>query len=722
MEKMRHKIEILAPAGGHEQLLAAVACGADAVYLGGSAMNARRGAENFEGDALFEAVRYCRVRGVKVHLTLNTVVLEKELPAAREMARTARLLGVDAVIVQDLGMAALLREEAPELPLHASTQMAVHNLAGAKQLEALGFARVVLAREMSRAEIAAVVENTALETEIFVHGALCMCVSGQCYMSAIIGERSGNRGLCAQPCRLPFYLREKGACDLSLKDLSLVERMEELQALGVTSAKIEGRMKRPEYVAAAVTACKNALAGGVVDIERLQAVFSRSGFTQGYYDAHRGGEMFGTRGRDDVVSAEGVLKDLAQLYRREVPRVALCGVFALEPDRPARLTLTDSDGNTAKASGECPQAALNKPTTAEMIQQSIGKLGGTPYYLESLEITCGEGLMLPVSQMNGLRREAIDQLTAIRGGGYAPADNLGGADSACNDCAANGGGYAPVGKTGGVARIEAMSGQGTKNNPKEIFGLQAGDARCRFARAEQLPLAALDGIEQVILPVLEAVKVSDPAILGRLTAELPRIDFENYRHILPALEVLKQRGVTRLLAGNIGGVWLAKRQGFSVGGDWGLNVTNSRALGEYLALGCEDVTLSFEMNLNDVKRLGAGAPCGILAYGHLPLMVTRNCPARQEQSCGDCGGNAKMYDRLGNCFTVSCGGGQKTAEIFNCLPLYLADRLPELSGISFLTLYFTDETQQECARVLYEYRHGGKREKMTRGLYFRNVQ
>ena len=244
------KLEILAPAGGRDSVEAAVRCGADAVYLGTKVLNARRNAANFDGEDLRETVRYCHERGVKVHLTVNTLVYDSEIPQAVSVIEEACRAGVDAVIVQDMGVAVLCRKICPELPMHASTQMAVHNLEGALQAKELGFSRVVLAREMSCGEIRRVAEQSGMETEVFVHGALCMCVSGQCYLSAMVGERSGNRGLCAQPCRLPHRAGGSGGSEyaLSLKDMCLIPHMRELEEMGVTSLKIEGRMKRPEYV------------------------------------------------------------------------------------------------------------------------------------------------------------------------------------------------------------------------------------------------------------------------------------------------------------------------------------------------------------------------------------------------------------------------------------------------------------------------------------------
>ena len=323
------KIELLAPAGNLESLLAAVHSGADAVYFGYGELNARRNAKNFDEDSLREASRICKERGVKMHMTVNTMVYDREYEQVMRTLEIACRYGIDALIVQDLGVAALVRKAAPEMPMHASTQLTVHNLSGALEAKQLGFSRVVLAREMSRSEIAAIASQAQIETEVFVHGALCMCVSGQCYMSSVIGERSGNRGLCAQPCRLPFSSGRKGDSGyaLSLKDLSLAHRVQELVQLGVDSFKIEGRMKRPEYVAAAVSQFKQALEGQQADMDLMAAVFS----------------------------------------------------------------------------------------TEELVHRSLEKMGGTFYMLDGLRCQLDDGLICPASQLNALRRQALEQLTEQRG-------------------------------------------------------------------------------------------------------------------------------------------------------------------------------------------------------------------------------------------------------------------------------------------------------------------
>ena len=409
---MEKHAEILAPAGGEAQLRAAVLCGADAVYLGLRGFNARAGAENFDENTLPQTVGWCHARGVRVYVTLNTLVTDRELPQWLHSLDAVAAAGVDGVLVQDLGLAKIIRQRYPTLPLHASTQMTIHNLAGARLLEEMGFAQVVLARELSKEEIAAICAGTSMRCEVFVHGALCMSVSGQCYLSSVLGERSGNRGRCAQPCRLDFKSHGRGYA-LSLKDLTLTDRLQELEALGVASFKIEGRLKRPEYVAAAVTACRQSLAGEVPDLETLQSVFSRSGFTDGYYTARRDLTMFGTRTREDAAAAAAVLGKLSALTRNEVGRLPVDMVLTMAPGEPATLAVTDGT-HRVEVAGEVPQAALTRPTDEELARRALEKCGGTPFYLQDLTCHIGEGLMLPLSALNRLRAAALTALAEAR--------------------------------------------------------------------------------------------------------------------------------------------------------------------------------------------------------------------------------------------------------------------------------------------------------------------
>ena len=355
------KIEILAPVGSEEMLRAAVFSGADAVYLGFSGFNARTGAGNFDADSLKEAVRFCHARGVAVHVALNTTVYGGELAGLADAVRAVAASGADAVICQDLAVAKLIGDIAPQLPRHGSTQMSVHTLQGALELKELGFARVVLARELSLPEVEHITKHCGIETECFVHGALCMCVSGQCYMSAFLGGRSGNRGSCAGPCRLPFEANslpegKPGRLHhLSLKDNSVIDKLDKLQAIGVASAKIEGRLRTPEYVAAAVSACLAGREGRAYDRDLLKNAFSRSGFTSGYLDGKIDGTMFGVRSEADAELTRKTLPALRELYRRERSRVPVKMKLEIE-EGGEKLTVTDADGNRAFAYGDAWRA------------------------------------------------------------------------------------------------------------------------------------------------------------------------------------------------------------------------------------------------------------------------------------------------------------------------------------------------------------------------------
>lgn len=705
------KVEILAPAGGRDSVEAAVRCGADAVYLGTKVLNARRGAANFDGESLVETVKYCHERDVRVHLTVNTLIYDSEIPQAVSVIQEACRAGVDAVIVQDLGVASLCRRICPELPLHASTQMAVHNLEGALQAQEMGFSRVVLAREMSKAEIRRVTENCDVETEIFVHGALCMCVSGQCYLSAMIGERSGNRGLCAQPCRLPHKVCGGGSeYALSLKDLSLIQRMAELKEIGVTSLKIEGRMKRPEYVAAAVTACRFAREGKQPNLDQLRAVFSRSGFTDGYFAETLGPQMFGIRQKEDVAAAQGVLGELAALYRKEFQRVPVSFRFAMEADRPSLLEVWDAQGRSAAVEGEVPQIALNRPTGRDTVEKSLCKTGSTPYLPREIECRIEENLMLPVSALNAMRREGLERLSELRRNSVS---------------------YT-VRDIGDVSK-----------RPKEPQGKISGQApalRGRFHTLKGLTQDIVAPLSLIILPLVDVFNSFNNSMLklmekDRIAVEIPRILFRDTQKTMDMLNGVREFGICKAVASNIGAVRLARQAGFEVTGGWALNIFNSLALEEYGALGVTEAELSIELSAARIRQMGGSLPYGVVSYGYLPLMIFRNCPVKNAVGCKRCGKKFHtVTDRTGAEFFIDCEPGGDCSQLFNSAPLYLADRLDEFGGASWHTLYFTRETPQEAAKVIRAYGerlsweeaglsggrkgpHGG----YTRGLYYRNV-
>ena len=686
---MEKHAEILAPAGGEAQLRAAVLCGADAVYLGLRGFNARAGAENFDENTLPQTVGWCHARGVRVYVTLNTLVTDRELPQWLHSLDAVAAAEVDGVLVQDLGLARIIRQRYPTLPLHASTQMTIHNLAGARLLEEMGFAQVVLARELSKEEIAAICAGTSMRCEVFVHGALCMSVSGQCYLSSVLGERSGNRGRCAQPCRLDFKSHGRGYA-LSLKDLTLTDRLRELEALGVASFKIEGRLKRPEYVAAAVTACRQSLAGEVPDLETLRSVFSRSGFTDGYYTARRDLTMFGTRTREDAAAAAEVLGKLSALTRNEVGRLPVDMVLTMAPGEPATLAVTDGT-HRVEVAGEVPQTALTRPTDEELARRALEKCGGTPFYLQNLTCHIGEGLMLPLSALNRLRAAALTALAEARSVvvPYPQAP-------------------AAAGEPAGRARPARAPHLGS-----------------RLAAAPQMTPAVRRGSGRLSLPLHELAERPELLETGaeRWVAELPAFCAPQQEEaVMRALRKLKEQGLTAALCGNLGSLLMAREAGLRIIGDYGLNIINSPAAQQAVALGCDEITLSFECERNAARNIDSPIPIGVIAYGRLPLMLLRNCPGKTAAGCGDCRGINHITDRRGEDFPLQCQNRQYT-HLLNPRPLFLSDRLPEWDFCDFLTLRFTTETPAECDEVLKMYQTGAAPAgSFTRGLYYRTLK
>ncbi len=686
--------EILAPAGSFDSLIAAVQCGADAVYLGGKGMNARRSAGNFDAEELRRAVEYCHLRDVKVYQTINIVMFQHETDEAIDTIRQAVEAGVDAVLTQDLAIARMVRECAPSLPIHASTQMSIHNIEGVRLCEELGFSRAVLARELTAGEIAAICAATPLEIEVFVHGALCMSVSGQCYLSSMIGGRSGNRGLCAQPCRLPFSTDGGGEYALSLKDLSLADRIGELTRMGVASLKIEGRMKRPEYVAAAVTAVRRAREGEPVDFETLRSIFSRSGFTKGYFDGKIDREMFGRRQKEDVTSAAGVLGELEKLYAKENPLVPVTMGFTAGAGEAVVLTVRDRDGHAVTVTGEAPLLAEKKPTDADRARQNLAKTGGTPYYAEVIDCTIGPGLLVPASALNALRREALEELTARRSA------------------------VEPHPFTDRVPRL--ADAPADRRKPKLRARVSAGQLTRR--------LAGYCNEFQVPLEEAEDVLASGFVRPDQVIVEIPRILFDGAPKALELLRRAGELGVRRAWCGNLGAVTLAREAGLLPEGGYSLNVTNAYALRECARLGLGVCELSFELDLGEARRLDGGLAKGILAYGYLPLMALRNCPIQAAKGCRACRGYESLIDRKGVTFTVDCGAHdgrrREVSDLYNSVPLWLADRPEELRGFDFITLYFTRETPGVCERVAAAYAGepgAYQPEARTRGLYYREV-
>ncbi len=681
-------LEILAPAGSMEALVAAIRCGANAVYLGGKDFSARQNAANFDNDELKEAVNLAHKCGVKIYQTINTLAFDKQRSELEKALYYSGEIGVDALIVQDLGTSCLIRKLFPDFPLHASTQMSIHSKHGAQFARENGFSRVVLAREMSDAQLSEVT-SLGIETEVFVHGALCMSVSGQCYMSALIGSRSANRGLCAQACRLPFSAEQgKERYDLSLKDLSIIPHIQRLMEIGVTSLKIEGRMKRPEYVAAAVTACKAAIKGEQPDMDTLKAVFSRSGFTDGYFTSKKGSEMFGVRNRDNVVSANDVLPSLAQLYRKEAKLVDVSVDFTLESEKPSSLTMTDSNGNSVCAFGDVPQLAINHPTDFEQAKSKLSKLGDTIYELTDFSAKIDDGLMLPVSSLNELRRQATDKLDQLRTQRNTTVKQ-------------------PVNES-----VEPLE-RDVPKSPK---------LRVSVTSASQLQGLDTTKLEYVIIPIAEVDKLSDYSNKDKTILSLPRYT-SNEKLLLDRINLAISQGFPRFECTNYAHISALKKlnethENIQVFGGFGLNATNSLALSALAENGVCDATLSFELTLEQIAAIKSPIPIGVICHGHLPVMLTVNCPLKQAIGCQNC--KHSLYDRTGRVFPVYCTDDY--AEILNSDVLYMADRLREIKNVDFYTLRFQDESSQQISEIISAYKKGIKPEgKFTRGLYYRGV-
>ena len=694
-------LELLSPAGSMEAVAAAVQNGADAVYLGYGDFNPRRNAKNFSREEFAAAVSYCHLRGAKVYLTLNTLLTDRELPEAAKYAADASAIGADAVLVQDLGVLRMLRQVSPDLPLHASTQMTLHNLDGVKQAADLGLQRAVLARELSRDQIAYICERSPIEIEVFAHGALCMCYSGQCFLSSVIGGRSGNRGLCAQPCRLKYGWGDKAdEYPLSLKDNCLLSYLRELEQMGVSSIKIEGRMKRPEYVAVVTKAYRTALDGKRVteeDLRELEAVFSRQGFTQGYYEGKTGADMFGVR-QEPEENRELFAAARATYESGENIRIPTRFYAMIRRDEPAQLAVEDDAGHVCKANGPIPEEAQVRALTEEELAERLGKTGGTPYVCAQVRARIDPGLMLPASAINAMRRDALAILTAQRG--RAPKRQI----NAYNPPALYDGMSGELQLTISVRQVSQITSRMLALRPAVLY----------------VPLEEL--VEHPELPGLLGVET-------QLAAILPRVVWsgENQR-LAQQLRSVYAMGVRQLLVGNLGQVRIAKAAGFAVRGDFGLNIFNSRAMHYLRAQGIDSQLLSFEMTLPQIRDVSKAVPAEVLIYGRLPLMLTENCVIRNRTGTCSCDSAApvKLTDRMGEEFPVLKDPGTCRSVIYNGKKLYLIDKKEAFRGMGLwaLRLSFTTENPGEIDTILYQYHTGGVFDagSYTRGLYSRGVE
>ncbi len=692
-------IELLSPAGSPEAVIAAVQNGADAIYLGMGNFNARRGAKNFSDEEFQRAMRYCRVRGCKVYVTMNTLVNDREIESALKTARLASDAGADGIIIQDLGLAAAIRQYLPDMPLHASTQMSIHNLKGVEAAAELGMTRAVLARELSYEQIKFITQHSPIETEVFVHGALCFCHSGQCYMSSLIGRRSGNRGMCAQPCRMQYSLG--GRMDdhpMSLKDNCLVERLQELEEAGVACLKIEGRMKRPEYTAIVTKIYSKALKEhrqpSLEEMQDLERAFSRQGFTQGYFNGDKK-DMFGVREEYDRDSEKMFTLARKAYSDGEMRRVPVHFYTVAEKAMPIKAIAFDDEGNKAIATGAVPEKARGQGLTETYITEQMFKTGGTPYSVVENRAQAQPGLYLPASAINELRRTLVNEL---------------------NDQRAK-----PPVRRVGTMPVKPKSLPVTAD-PAMIFQVLQPDqltedlaALCpRYLYA---PMTLMEEHFDSLRPFIEK-GVTPVAVLPRVItdSEMPPV--------YDSLSKLFDKGINEALIGNLGHAVLARQIGMKVRGDFGLNVFNSLSMEMIKNAGFLSATASFELRMSQIKELSKTLDTELIVYGRLPLMVSDQCIIRHSAGRCACQTPGQMSDRMGSIFPVVKEYGCRNV-IYNAHKLYLADKATDIyeAGLWGLRMMFTTESPRECVEVAKGYMglSDYKPNVLTRGLYYRGV-
>ncbi|MBO7148540.1 MAG: U32 family peptidase [Clostridia bacterium] len=651
------KPELLAPAGSMEALDAAIAGGADAVYFGASVFNARMNATNFDREQIERAIGKCRNFGVRSNITFNTLIYDREFPRALDEVQFLYNCGADALIVADLGLAREIKKRFPDIELHASTQMSIHNTDGARFVASHGFDRAVIARELDRDSIARICKDSPIETEVFIHGALCVSHSGQCLFSSLVGGRSGNRGECAQPCRLPY----SGEYPLSLKDNCLAGNMRELLSLGAASFKIEGRMKSPAYVYGVCSIYRRLIDESRnatdAEINELAALFSRSGFTNAYFTKSISSEMNGIRTKEDkeqtVTSAEFDIKS----RKRAVSANAV-----IKTGEPATLTLT-LGSVSAGASCEAPEAAINAPLTDEAVRKNLLKFGSTDFACEDLSLELENGVMMPVSRLNALRRDAVAALEAAlmpKRRILVPSPNK------TAEC----GGYKPI-------------------------------KSARFMRKEQISIAAREYFDIIYLPLDNF----SPEANGIM---LPPVIFDSeLEAVREKLERAKENGAVHALVSNIGHLSLARELGFVCHGELRLNVTNIHGANTLLSEALVDIIPSCELTLARLADLGARVSSNAVIYGRIPLMLLEKCVIKQTAGCQSCKkGEAVLTDRIGEKFPVYREGEHRNV-LYNSRVTYMADKADELiSHKIFAGHYiFTDEDEKGVDRIINAYKN-----------------
>lgn len=690
-----YDMEILAPAGNLETLKSAIANGADAVYIGGKSFSARKNAVNFTNEELEEAVKFAHLYNAKVYVTFNTLIHDAEMKEAFEFAKFLYSAGVDALIVQDLGLVYMLRKYFPDFEIHASTQMTLHNKDGVKAAEKLGFSRVVLSRELSFEEIKMIKENTNAELEIFVHGALCMSYSGQCLMSSFLGCRSGNRGACAQPCRLPYSVYDengkmicKAKYPLSLKDLCLVDELENLKKSGASSLKIEGRMKSPEYVSLVTSIYNKYLSGEKVsseDMYLLKNIFSRSGFTKGYVYQKYGRDMLNfDKNNDDVYSSidKSVLSYAEELKNKKPKKIKSNVSVEIGLGKPVKATFSAKGKNVLVEGTVLAENAINAPLTKERISQQIFKTGNTPFEIENLDIVCDDGISLPVKEINNIRREGFEILE--------------------NEISNS--------KRFTTATFDDEKMVTSTN--KELLYI------AEVLNLKQAKAAYDLGFDKVIVPYSLYAESKDYfdrskdkfcVVLPSIDRDIRRIDVdvdtdEVYVSSISQFEKYKHK---------------------TINANYTLNSFNSLSLRTLSSLGANAVCLSPELNVNQLKGIDSFVKKEIIVYGRIPLMTLQNCVVKSSNNKCSCKNMPYMLkDRKGAMFPLIADKTRCINTIYNCKPIYMADKLYKipLDGVNAFRFVFTIENEEKIKEIYKNYKNNEETSlDFTRGHFFRGV-
>ncbi len=686
--------EILAPCSTFESVKAAVSGGANAIYVGSKSYSARANAKNFEDHELLEVVNFCHSHFVKVYLALNTLIKDNEIAHVLHTVKMACDICIDALIVQDMGLATLIKKSCPQMKLHASTQLSVNSISGVNLLKELGFSRVVLARELTYDEIKNIVNSTDMEIEVFVHGALCMSVSGQCYLSSIIGTRSGNRGRCAQPCRLEFSANnKKGNHHLSLKDLSLIPHSKKLLELGVHTLKIEGRMKRPEYVYQACDNLRYALDNLNVHKEKyqkLENIFSREGFTDGYFTNNIGKNMFGSRKKEDVISATtSLLAQTQKEYQKEVKVSTIDFYLTVKHGENVTLLLKDIIGYEILAEDIPPQKALNVPISYEKCETSLRKTGNTPYTVRDVYITLDSDVNIPISTLNNLRRSCLENLT-----------------------------------------LKILDREKNNFNLPDIKILPPKVKNTQTLRAiftdTDIPLQ-YNECEIVFIPLFsndDEIKrlLSQGFTLGVV---IPSCTFGNDKKIENRLNKIKELNINHVYVNNIGAIYISKKLEMKIHGGYGLNILNSWSVKAFKDIGLTDFISSFELMATHINQMSNDIKKGAYIYGRLPLMTFRNCPMKNVHfSCSECrkNGHQTLTDRLNKQFPIICDGF--CSYLLNCNILNVFDKMRDFSRCDFLVLNINVENYVEKVDIFNAFKSGFtmNNTENTKGLYYRAIK